>query len=152
MNLVFSHSSPLINSSAPTTQNIGNGLNHSGLMRRLFFLLQILAVPCLFAFTKPATNTTNEQINAGFASAAASLTAQKTKSEPVNVSWTAVPGVQSYNVVVTENGVTLENSIVSGTSKTLNGLISGHTYRCTVVGLSNGTQVTDFIIGMDILP
>jgi hypothetical protein len=158
MKLVFSHSSPLIKSSAPTTQTLGNGfnnantLNNSGLMRRLFFLLQILAVPCLFAFTKPATNTSNEQINAGFSVAATALTVQTTTAEPVNVSWSEVPGVQNYCVVVTENGVAVQHSMVSGTTKTLNGLTSGHTYRCTVVGLANGSQVTDFIIALDIMP
>ena len=158
MKLVFSHSSPRTQSSVPTTQNFGNGsntaktLNHSGLMRRFFFLLQMLAVPCLFAFTKPAINATNEQINAGFASAAASFTAEKINADPVNVSWAEVPGVQSYSVVVTENGLTVQHSMVCGTTKTLNGLTSGHTYRCTVVGLANGTQVTDYIIVMDILP
>ncbi len=158
MNLVFSHSSPRTQSSAPTTQTIGNvsniakTLNNLGLMRRLFFLLQILALPCLFAFTKPTTIATNEQINAGFASAATAFTTQKTNAEPVNVSWAEVPGVQSYSLVVTENGSTVQHSMVSGTTKTLNGLTSGHTYRCTVVGLANGTQVTDYIIVLDIMP
>jgi hypothetical protein len=123
-------------------------------MKHFLFLIQLLALPCLFSFTKPATTVSKYDNRSQICTHEAKIShgTQIIGSNVVEVSWPQVSGVQSYLVVVTENGTLVHQSNAYGTSKMVNGLALGHTYHCTVVGMINGSQVTDYIIAMDIMP
>ncbi len=124
-------------------------------MKKLLFFVQLLALPFLFSFTKPELTSGSKHCKTiQFCSLeeALSLDVQTIGTSAVEVSWPQVPGVQNYLVVVTENGAPVHQSWANGTSKMVNGLVLGHTYHCTVVGMINGSQATDYIIAMDINP
>ena len=124
-------------------------------MRLLLFTLQLLISTSLLAL--PEFNSLNAyEHNEGLLAynhyEISTLNVEAPYTNAPEVSWSSVPGAHAYMVEVTENGSTVLLSTVYGTTKTLNGLIPGHTYHCTVSSIINGKQSTNFIIAMDIMP
>lgn len=124
-------------------------------MRLLLFTLQLLISTSLLAL--PESNSLsayehNEGLLACNLYEISALTAEIPHSNAPEISWSPVSGAYAYIVEVTENGAIVLQNTVYGTSKTLNGLVSGHTYHYTVKGIITGGQVTDYIISNDIMP
>ena len=124
-------------------------------MRLLLFTLQLLISTSLLAL--PESNSLsayehNEGLLACNLYEISTLNVEAPHTNAPEVSWSSVPGAYAYTVEVTENGSTVLLSTVYGTSKTLTGLVSGHTYQCKVKGIITGGESSDYIIIMDIMP
>lgn len=123
-------------------------------MRFLLLTLQLLISTSLLALPE-SNNLSAYEHSEGLLSCSnvnSTLTEEGIHNNAPEVSWSSVPGAYAYTVEVTENGSTVLQNTVYGTSKTLSGLVSGHTYQCKVKGIITGGESSDYIIIMDIMP
>ena len=122
-------------------------------MNKFLFSLQIFILLALGAATKSsaACPFSSERFQLFNLEALSSSKDMSAILNSVELSWSEVAGANAYLLIVTDNGLPFLQTTVFGTTKTLNGLITGHTYRCmiTVIG---GAQESDYIIMNDIMP
>lgn len=80
------------------------------------------------------------------------FTGTMTSSTTASLSWESVSGAYGYTLIVTDNGIPILQTEITGTSTTLSGLVTGHIYNCIIATKCDPTQTSGYIICNDILP
>ncbi len=118
-------------------------------MKHLFLSLLIIILPCLLSASTATHSVNTSQETSLFTT---SDCIQETISSSVDISWPSLYGATAYSVIVIENGTTIMQTTVIGTSYKITGLVSGHHYSYRVAGIFNGNQSADYIIFDDTNP
>lgn len=124
-------------------------------MKQFLFSLQVLILPFLLEIPQSVDLTATKQLESPLTCnlpAPSYLNSQVTSTSTADLNWSSVSGAYAYFLVVTDNGSPFLQATVFGTTRTLAGLTTGHTYHCTVASMCNGSEVSDYIIAYDINP
>lgn len=124
-------------------------------MKQLLFSIQVLILPFLLKPSIPSNLAATKQLESHLTCslpAPSYLNSQVTSTSTADLNWNFVSSAIGYRLEVTDNGSPFLQTTIYGTSTTLTGLTSGHTYHCTVASICSGGQISDFIIWDDTNP
>ncbi|HNL38024.1 MAG TPA: hypothetical protein PKL15_08670 [Saprospiraceae bacterium] len=123
--------------------------------KALFFLLVLAWIQFPYntnqAALNPAPVLPEQSCNLA---APSTFTTDRTSSNTADLTWSSVSGAIAYRLLVYEIGTPntlVGDTIEYGTSKTLNYLQSGKSYRCYLSSVCPDNSVSSFIIIVDII-
>lgn len=136
-------------------------MKHS-ILSILFIASALASLPStneLFGTAYPSNHTLSSHNASSKADVSCSLPAPssfvgvRTSGATAFLSWSAVGDATAYRLKVYDMGDSelIYNSLEYGTSKSLNGLESGASYRCVLASTCSMSAPSDFIIIADIL-